>query len=184
MCVCVGNLGGGGGLNLFFRAEIPTKFKKYYTSYNYFSDRSLIPILTCVIFSVPSMPQLNFMFVSPGELISAKHTVYLRMGNGVGKQGYGNRPPSDDRNPIRKFSIDPLCLQNQCDNSASIDSPQQRIKEKSRYGNSVLTLHRLYGHRLRTPFLRIPFSRLLFENFTAHSKCYLHMSELLKKVVK
>ena len=32
----------------------------------------------------------------------------LRIGNGVGKQGYGNRPPIDDRNPIRKFSID--CL--------------------------------------------------------------------------
>ena len=28
--------------------------------------------------------------------------------NGVGKQGYGNRPPIDDRNPIWKFSID--CL--------------------------------------------------------------------------
>ena len=33
-----------------------------------------------------------------------------RIGNGVGKQGYGNdyRPPIDDRNPMRKFSIDPL----------------------------------------------------------------------------
>ena len=29
-------------------------------------------------------------------------------GKGVGKQGYGNRTPIDDRNPIRKFSID--CL--------------------------------------------------------------------------
>ena len=28
--------------------------------------------------------------------------------NGGGKQGCGNRPPIDDRNPIRKFSID--CL--------------------------------------------------------------------------
>ena len=33
---------------------------------------------------------------------------------GVGKQGYGNRPPIDDRKAIRKFSIDPLYLQNQC----------------------------------------------------------------------
>ena len=57
---------------------------------------------------------------------------YLRIGNGVGKQGYGNRPPIDGWNPIRKFSIDPLCLQNQWDNSASTDSPRQRIKEKSR----------------------------------------------------
>ena len=85
-------------------------------------------------------------------------TVALRMGSGVGKQGYGNRPPIDDRNPIRKFSIDPLCLQNQWD---STDSPRQRIKEKSRCGNSVSTPYRRYGHRLRTPFLRAPFPRLL-----------------------
>ena len=32
----------------------------------------------------------------------------LRVGKGVGKQGHGNRFPIDDRNPIRKFSID--CL--------------------------------------------------------------------------
>ena len=57
--------------------------------------------------------------------------------NGVGKLGYGNRPPIDDRNPIWKFNIDPLCLQSQWDNSASTDSPWQRIKEKRRYGNSV-----------------------------------------------
>ena len=37
-----------------------------------------------------------------------ENTQNLRIGNGVGKQGYGNRPPIDDRNPIRKFSID--CL--------------------------------------------------------------------------
>ena len=30
----------------------------------------------------------------------------LRSGNGVGKQGYGNRPPIDDGKPIRKFSVD------------------------------------------------------------------------------
>ena len=33
---------------------------------------------------------------------------FLRIRNGVGKQGYGNRSPIDDRNPIRKFSIN--CL--------------------------------------------------------------------------
>ena len=32
----------------------------------------------------------------------------LRIGNRFGKQGCGNRPPIDDRNLIRKFSID--CL--------------------------------------------------------------------------
>ena len=89
---------------------------------------------------------------------------FVRIGNGVGKQGYGNRPPIDDRNLIKKFSIDPLYLQNQWDNSASTDSPRQRIKEKSRYGNSVSTPHRRYGHRLRTPFLRTPFLRLLKPN--------------------
>ena len=57
--------------------------------------------------------------------------MYLRIGNGVGKQGYGNRPPVDDRNPIRKCSIDPPCLQNQWGNSASTDSPRQRIEEKA-----------------------------------------------------
>ena len=87
---------------------------------------------------------------SPGNFRGSSGNLCLRIGNGVGKQGYGNRPPIDDRNPIRKFSIDPLCLQNQWD---STDSPQQRIKEKSRYGNSVSTPHRRYGHRLRTPFL-------------------------------
>ena len=53
---------------------------------------------------------------------------HLRIGSGVGKQGYGNRTPINDRKPIRKFSIDPLCLQNQWGNSASTDSPWQRIK--------------------------------------------------------
>ena len=56
---------------------------------------------------------------------------FLRIRNGVGKQGYGNRPPIGDRSPIQKFSIDPLCLQNQWDNSDSTDSPRQRIKRKA-----------------------------------------------------
>ena len=37
-----------------------------------------------------------------------KFMCLFRSLNGVGKQGYGNHPPVDDRNPIRKFSIDPL----------------------------------------------------------------------------
>ena len=63
-----------------------------------------------------------------------------------------------NRKPIRKFSIDCLigCLQNQRLNSASTDSPLQRIKEKSWYRISVSTLHRRYGHRLRTPFFAGP----------------------------
>ena len=47
---------------------------------------------------------------------------------------------------------------NQRRNSASTDSPLQRIKEKNRYGISVSTPHRRYGHRLQTPFLRDPVS--------------------------
>ena len=50
------------------------------------------------------------------------------------------------------------CLQNQRLNSASTDSPLQRIKEKSRYGISVSTPHRRYGHRLRTLFFADPIS--------------------------
>ena len=106
-------------------------------------------------------------------------SVHLRIGNGVGKQGYGNRPPIDDRKPIRKFSIDPLGLQNQWDNSASTDSPRQRFKEKSRYGNSVSIPHRRYGHRLRTPFLRTPFPRLLVQKVCA-KKVRAHFSFPIK----
>ena len=89
----------------------------------------------------------------------------LRLGNGVGKQGYGNRTPFDDRNAIRKFSVDPLCLQNQSFfvEWDSTVSPRQRIKEKSRCRNSVLIPHRRYRQRLRTPFLRTPFPRLLIQ---------------------
>ena len=53
----------------------------------------------------------------------------------------------------------PRCLQNQRVDSASSDSPLQRIKEISRYGISVSTPNRRYGHRLRTLFLRTPFPR-------------------------
>ena len=38
---------------------------------------------------------------------------------------------------------------------------QNSLQKGSRYGISVLTLHRRYGHRSRTPFLRMPFPRLL-----------------------
>ena len=39
---------------------------------------------------------------------------------------------------------------------------QNSLQKGSRYGISVSTPHRRYGHRLRTPFLRTPFPRLLF----------------------
>ena len=103
----------------------------------------------------------------------------LRIGNGVGNQGYGNRPPIDNRNPVRKFSIDPLRLQNQWDNSASTDSPRQRIKEKSRYGNSVSTPRRRYGHRLRNPFLRTPFPRLLVLERYFRKSCTVEINAIM-----
>ena len=42
------------------------------------------------------------------SILQGKIKFYLRIVNGVGKRGYGNRLPIDDRTPIRKFSID--CL--------------------------------------------------------------------------
>ena len=83
--------------------------------------------------------------------------VNLRIGNGVGKQGIA--PPIDDRKPDTEIQYRlPRCLQNQRVNSASSDSLLQRIKEKGRYGISVSTLHRRYGHRLRTPCFADPVS--------------------------
>ena len=64
-------------------------------------------------------------------------------------------PPIDDTDPIRKFSIDP---------GSHTDWQKQAefsLQKGSRYGISVSTPHRRYGHRLRTPFLRTPFPRLL-----------------------
>ena len=81
----------------------------------------------------------------------------LSIGDGGGKQGCGNRPLSTTGtrygNPVSTAWMPP----NQRLNSASTDLPVQRMKEKSRYGISVSTAHRRYGHQLRTPFLRTPF---------------------------
>ena len=76
---------------------------------------------------------------------------FLGIGNGVGKQGRGNQPPIDDTDPIRKFSIDPGAIQ-------TGKNKQNFFQKGSRYGISVSTPHRRYGHRLRTPFLRTPIS--------------------------
>ena len=37
----------------------------------------------------------------------SNNSLFLRIENGAGKQGYGTRPSIDNRNPTRKFSIDP-----------------------------------------------------------------------------
>ena len=76
-----------------------------------------------------------------------------------------SRPP--ERSGLGAYQ---LCLQNQWDNSASTDSPRQRIREKSRYGNSVSTLHHRYGHRLRTPFFADPISETPIEGSKTNGK--------------
>ena len=78
------------------------------------------------------------------------------------QQGYGNRPPIDDRNPIRKFSID--CLDASKTNEQTQPQVTRHCRESRRKADTefqVSTAHRRYGHRLRTPFLRTPAPRLL-----------------------
>ena len=63
-------------------------------------------------FLIFSTPLVHMMFLEKGRSKINRTgdflPIFLRIGKGVGKQGYGNRSPIDDRNPIRKFSID--CL--------------------------------------------------------------------------
>ena len=68
-------------------------------------------------------------------------------------------PPIDDTDPIRKFSIDPGATR-------TGKNKQNSLQKGSRYGISVSTPHRRYGHRLQTPFLRAPFPRLLQYDWT------------------
>ena len=113
---------------------------------------------------IPKEPQKGLPGPSrPKCQKSVEKSPNLRIGNGVGKQGYAGTaigPPIDDRNPIRKFSID--CLDasslNQRVHSASSDSLLQRIKKKSPYGISVSTPHRRCGHRFADPIFADPVS--------------------------
>ena len=104
--------------------------------------------------------------VVPGDTLP-RHTGHQSKNRKWGRQtGVRQLPPLSTigtryGNSVSTASMRRRCLQNQRVNSASSDSPLQRIKEKSRYGISVSTPHRRYGHRLRTPFLRTPFPRLL-----------------------
>ena len=79
----------------------------------------------------------------------------LGIGNGVGKQGSRQSTPLST-------------IRTRYGNSVSTPGATRTGKSKqnseqngSRYGISVSTPHRRYGHRLRTPFLRTPFPRLL-----------------------
>ena len=69
------------------------------------------------------------------------------IGNGVGRQGRGNQPP-----PLST-------IRTRYGNSVSTpgatrtgENQQKSLQKGSRYGISVSTPHRRYGHRLRTPF--------------------------------
>ena len=85
-----------------------------------------------------------------GTAIAPLSTIGTRYGNSVST---ASMPPK----PTSKISLKWLAT--------------QRIKEKSRYGISVSTPHRRYGHRLRTPFLRTPFPRLLRNWLCAKCLC-------------
>ena len=65
-------------------------------------------------------------------------------------------PPIDDTDPIRLNSVSTPGA------TRTGKNQQNSLQKGSRYGISVSTPHRRYGHRLRTPFLRTPFPRLLF----------------------
>ena len=74
-------------------------------------------------------------------------------------------PPIDDTDPIRNFSID-------LGSHTDWQNPAEFSPKGGRYGISVSTPHRRYGHRLRTPFLRTPFPRLLVTDFSCLRRNY------------
>ena len=79
----------------------------------------------------------------------------LGTGNGVGKQGRGNQPP------YRRYGPDTEIQYRPREPHGLAKTSKNSLHKGSRYGISVSTPHRRYGHRLRTPFLRTPFPRLL-----------------------
>ena len=103
-----------------------------------------------------------FAGATPPEIL----IFFLRIGNGVGKQGYSNRPPIDDRNPIRKISID--CL----DASKTNEQTQPQVTRYSaasaenRGEKPIRNFSIDPASSIRTsiadPVLRTPFPRLLF----------------------
>ena len=75
------------------------------------TDTAFLALRLGVVLYLPNQPprrQNDCLKMCPKIVYMSGSAWFLRIGNGVGKQGYGNRPPIDDRNPIRKFSID--CL--------------------------------------------------------------------------
>ena len=87
----------------------------------------------------------------------------LRIGNGVGKQGYGNRPPIDDRNPIRKFSID--CLYASKTNGTQLTHHGRESKRKAdteiQYRPHIVDTDIDCGPRFCGPRFRDSYSRSL-----------------------
>ena len=82
---------------------------------------------------------------------------FLRIGNGGGKQGRGNQPPYGRYGPDTGFGIDPRSHMDM-QNPAEL-SPKGK---GSRYGISVSTPHRRYGHDCGRRFCGRRFPRLLF----------------------
>ena len=81
---------------------------------------------------------------------------------GVANTGCGKRPPIDDRNPIRKFSIN--CLDASKTNHQTRPQLTRHSRELKRKADTEFQYrrHRQYRHRLRTTFLQTPFPRLLY----------------------
>ena len=76
----------------------------------------------------------------------------------LSKQGRGNQPP------YRRYGPDTEIQYRPREPHGLAKTSRILYKKGSRYGISVSTPHRRYGHRLRTPFLRTPFPRLLLRS--------------------
>ena len=104
----------------------------------------------------PPTPFRNFLFMGNPRKFSGECFWGLGIGNGVGKQGRGNQPP------YRRYGPDADIQHRPREPHRLAKNKQNSLQRGSRYGISVSTPHRRYGHRLRTPFLRTPFPRLLW----------------------
>ena len=92
----------------------------------------------------------------PRKVCTENSPLNLGIRNGVGKRGRGNQPP------YRRYGPDTEIQYRPWEPHGLAKTQQNSLQKGSRYGISVSTPHRRYGHRLRTPFLRTPFPRLLF----------------------
>ena len=91
----------------------------------------------------------------------------LRNENGGCKQGRGNRPSIDDRNPIRKFSID--CLEASKINGKTWPHLTSQCRQSKRKTNTVVDTDVTSCHHVncRHRFCGLCFRPLLRESFAA-----------------